>query len=302
MGTPDFAVPSLTALLNGPDPVVGVVTQLDKPTGRGMTMTASPVKTTAVERGIPLLQPRTLRDPETFATLEAWQPDLVVVTAFGQILPQAVLNLPTHGCINVHASLLPRWRGAAPIQRALLAGDSHSGVTIMQMEAGLDTGPILAMKQLPLDETMTGGRLHDTLATLGAQLLVSTIAGLKTGNVRPSPQPAEGVTHAAKLTRTDEKIDFRQPAATIQRRILALNPWPGAVAELEGRPIKILACRVADGSGSPGTLITLQNDGPEIACGEGSVIVREVQLPGKRRMTAQEWLRGHPLTIGMLWS
>ncbi|MBF0296754.1 MAG: methionyl-tRNA formyltransferase [Magnetococcales bacterium] len=302
MGTPDFAVPSLAALLGGPDPVVGVVTQLDKPTGRGMAVQFSPVKRAAMEKGIPLLQPRTLRDPETFAALEAWRPDLVVVAAFGQILPEAVLNLPAHGCINVHASLLPRWRGAAPIARALLAGDSHSGVTIMQMEAGLDTGPVLAMERLPLDEAMTGGRLHDALAVLGARLLVATIAGFKVGSIRPVPQSAEGVVYAAKLTRADERIDFRQPAGLIRRRVMALNPWPGAVAELEGRPIKIFDCRVANGSGLPGTLIALHNDGPEIACGEESVIVREVQVPGKRRMTAQEWLRGHPLAIGMCWS
>ncbi|MBF0126319.1 MAG: methionyl-tRNA formyltransferase [Magnetococcales bacterium] len=299
MGTPTFAVPSLEALLNGPDEVVGIFTQPDKPTGRGMSVRPSPVKQLAADRGIPIFQPQRLHHPAVLENLAALQPDLAVVAAYGQILPEAVLTLPAQGCVNVHASLLPRWRGAAPIHRALLAGDADSGITIMQMDSGLDTGPILAMERLPLAPTMTGGRLHDELASLGAQLLLKTIAGLKDKTIRPCPQPMEGVAYASKLTKDDEKIDFNNQAGRVQRHILTLNPWPGAVALLEGKPIKILHCRTASGTGPPGTLIAIHDDGPEIACGSGSVVVTEVQTPGKRRMSSQEWMRGHPLEIGL---
>lgn len=299
MGTPAFAVPVLDALLDGPDPVVGIFTQPDKPTGRGLHLLPSPVKQRAADhRGIPIFQPRRMKDPEAIADLTALQPDLAVVAAFGQILPPEILALPRHGCINVHASLLPRWRGAAPIHRALLAGDADSGVTIMQMDAGLDTGPILAMERLPLSPAMTGGRLHDELAQLGARLLVQTVAALQADAIRARPQPGEGVAYAAKLTREDERIDFSQKAGRVQRLILALNPAPGAMSALEGKPLKILHCRLATGSGTPGEILAIHDDGPEVACGEGSVILSELQTPGKRRLTATEWMRGHPLRSG----
>ncbi|MEO5332321.1 MAG: methionyl-tRNA formyltransferase [Magnetococcus sp. YQC-5] len=299
MGTPNFAVPILTALLNGPDQVVGIFTQPDKPTGRGMIVQPSPVKQEAANRGIPIFQPKRLKDPTVMADFAALQADLAVVAAYGQILPEELLTLPRHGCINVHASLLPRWRGAAPIHRALLAGDADSGITIMQMDAGLDTGPVLAMERLPLAPSMTGGRLHDELSFLGAQLLMKTVAGLKAKTIRPVPQPQEGVAHAPKLTRDDEKIDFNEKAGRVQRQILALNPWPGASAVLEGKPLKLLRCRTTSGSGTPGCIIAIHEDGPEVACGEGAVIITEVQTPGKRRMTASEWMRGHTLTTNM---
>ncbi|MBF0427485.1 MAG: methionyl-tRNA formyltransferase [Magnetococcales bacterium] len=299
MGTPTFAVPILQALLQGSDPVVGIFTQPDKPTGRGMTVQPTPIKQAGADCGIPIFQPQRLRDPATIADFAALQPDLAVVAAYGQILPEDFLTIPKRGCINVHASLLPRWRGAAPIHRALLAGDVDSGVTIMQMDAGLDTGPILAMERLTLAPTMTGGRLHDALAQLGAQLLMKTIAGLKAGTIQPTPQPKEGVAMAAKLTREDEKIHFHDKAGRVQRHILALNPWPGAVATLGEKTIKILRCRVTSGTGSsPGVIIAIHEDGPEIACGEGAVVITEVQVPGKRRMTAAEWMRGHTVTVG----
>ncbi|MBF0191509.1 MAG: methionyl-tRNA formyltransferase [Magnetococcales bacterium] len=302
MGTPDFAVPSLQALLDSTDPVVGIFTQPDRPTGRGMNLRPSPVKEVAAGRGIPIFQPEKLKDPAAIADCAALQPDLIVVAAYGQILSETLLSLPPQGCINVHASLLPRWRGAAPIQRALLAGDADSGITIMRMDKGLDTGPILSMAPLPLPATMTGGGLHDALAQLGARLLIQTIAGMKAGTIHPRPQPDEGILHAPKLTRADEKISFQEKAGRVQRHILALNPWPGATALLEGQPVKILRARVEHGSGSPGTIIALHDDGPEIACQEGSLIVTEVQIPGKRRMSAAEWLRGHAVKVGMGWT
>ncbi|MBF0213743.1 MAG: methionyl-tRNA formyltransferase [Magnetococcales bacterium] len=302
MGTPDFALPSLNALIDSTHSVVGVFTQPDRPTGRGMKLRPSPVKEVAMHHRIPTFQPQKLKDPSAIADCQALQPDLIVVVAYGQILPQAILAMPPQGCINVHASLLPRWRGAAPIHRALLAGDPETGITIMRMDQGLDTGPILSMESLSLSETITGGELHDALAQMGAALLLRTIEALKANRIRPTPQPDVGVIHAPKLVRADEKISFDQPARQVQRHILALNPWPGASALLENQPVKLLHARLnQEGSGSPGTILSLHDDGPEIACREGSVIVTELQPPGKRRMTAAEWLRGHPVQVGMCW-
>lgn len=301
MGTPDFAVPALNSLVAGPDPVVGVFTQPDRPTGRGMRMRASPVKEVAVVGDLPVFQPERLKNPNVLADLTALAPDLIVVAAYGQILPETVLALPPQGCINVHASLLPRWRGAAPIQRALLAGDQTSGVTIMRMEKGLDTGPILSMEAIPLPDGMTGGALHDALAELGARLLLQTIAALKAGSIQPRPQPDAGVTHAAKLTSADERIDFMASAEMARRQILALNPWPGAVARLDGQPVKVCGCRLGSGSGTPGTTLAIHGDGPEIACGAGSIVVTELQPAGKRRMSARDWLRGHGMRLDGVW-
>ena len=301
MGTPDFAVVSLQALLDGPDRVVGVFTQQDKPVGRGMNLRPTPVKQAAMVRDIPVFQPQRLRDPEAVAALRGLDPDLVVVVAYGQILSPEVLALPRHGCVNVHASLLPRWRGAAPLHRALLAGDRESGVTTMLMDAGLDTGPMLMAAGLPLGDDMTVGDLHDRLAALGGGLLLETIAGLKDGRVQPRPQPEIGVTHAAKLTRDDERIDWRCAAVEVKRRIHALNPWPGAHARLDGHPLKLFFCRLGDGRGgdvAPGEVVAVHPDGLEVACGAGSVVVTRVQPAGKRPMAAADWLRGRPLPVG----
>ncbi|MEO5341414.1 MAG: methionyl-tRNA formyltransferase [Magnetococcus sp. MYC-9] len=295
MGTPEFAVPSLEALLAGGDSVVGVFTQPDRPVGRGLKLTSSPVKQTATRAGIPLLQPLRLRDPEAVAALRALRPDLVVVVAYGQILSPEVLAIPAQGCLNVHASLLPRWRGAAPIQRALLAGDTHSGITLMQMEAGLDSGPVLSQRALPLPPGMTGGELHDHLARLGAAMLQESLPLLKTGALPAIPQTTEGVTYAAKLTAQDEQIDWQQPAGQILRQIGALNPWPAAHALLEGTSCKLFRGRLANGTGEAGRLIARHAEGPEIACGQDSLVVTELQPAGKRRMSAADWLRGQPV-------
>ena len=303
MGTPDFAVPALDALLGGPDSVVGIFTQPDKPIGRGLKRGHSPVKQAVANRGIPVFQPARMRDPGAVADLRALKPDLVVVAAYGQILSEAVLATPRFGCINVHASLLPRWRGAAPLHRALLAGDADSGITIMRMDAGLDTGPILAMHRLPLGADMTGGQLHDRLAGLGGELLLEALVALKSGTLHARPQPEEGVTYAKKLTRDDERIDWTRAAGQVQRQILALNPWPAAHTLLDGVPFKVFRCRVMQSQGSvvsaPGLLISLYADGLEVACGVGSVVITELQFAGKRRMGAAEWLRGHQPTLGV---
>lgn len=301
MGTPDFAVLPLKALLSGDDQVVGVFTQPDKKTGRGMKWQATPVKAAAQEAGLPVFQPHKMRDAEAVAQLRELQPDLVVVTAYGQILSEEVLAIPPHGCINIHASLLPRWRGAAPLQRALLAGDTESGISIMQMEKGLDTGPVLNMSWVSLEPTMTGGELHDILAKEGAGLLVDTLHELKAGKIEPRIQPEEGVTYAAKLTREDEKIIWTRSAAEIQRQIFALNPWPSASAHLGEKRLKFFRCELGENTpGKPGEVVALHKNGPEVSCGEGTLILTEVQNPGKKRMSASDWLRGRPLTEGDL--
>ncbi|MBF0162776.1 MAG: methionyl-tRNA formyltransferase [Magnetococcales bacterium] len=294
MGTPDFAVPSLERLCAGPNPVLGVFTQPDRPVGRGLKLTPSPVKQWAARQGIPVLQPPRLRSAEAVALLRDLQPDLIVVVAYGQILSPEVLAIPRHGCLNVHASLLPRWRGAAPVQRALLAGDSESGVTLMQMDAGLDTGPMLSQRRLPLTTGMTGGELHDRLAQLGAVLLQESLPDLQTGALIPTPQPDTGVTYAAKITPQDEQVDWGQPAEQIKRQIDALNPWPAAHTRLGGQTIKLLRCRLGAGTGEKGRQIAVQKEGPEIACGEGSLVVTELQPAGKRCMAAADWWRGQP--------
>lgn len=298
MGTPDFAVPALEALATGEDPLVGVFTQPDKPSGRGLRMMSTPVKVMARELGIPVLQPERLRRPEAVERLRLLQPDLVVVAAYGQILSPEVLALPTHGCINVHASLLPRWRGAAPIHRALLAGDAEGGVTIMGMDAGLDSGPILSQRAVTLPPGTTGGMLHDMLARMGGDLLMETIEKLKQGAITPRPQPETGMTYAAKLTRQDSWIDWQQPAAVIQRQLWALDPWPTAEALLADHPHKLFNAHLTRGRGAPGQIIALHADGPEVACGQGSLVITEIQPPGKRRMAAGDWLRGHAVAVG----
>jgi methionyl-tRNA formyltransferase len=301
MGTPDFAVLALKALLPGDDEVVGVFTQPDKKTGRGMKWLPTPVKVAAQAAQVPVFQPLKMRDSEAVEQLRALQPDLVVVAAYGQILSEQVLAIPPQGCINIHASILPRWRGAAPLQRALLAGDSQSGISIMQMEKGLDTGPVYKMSTCQLSPTMTGGDLHDLLAKAGADLLLETIREMKSGAIKPQPQPETGVTYAAKLTREDEKIDWSKTAVEIQRQIHALNPWPSASTWLGERRIKLFRCELGTINGNrPGEVIALHEQGPEISCAEGTVILTEVQNPGKKRMLASDWLRGRPIAVGDL--
>ncbi|WIH05487.1 methionyl-tRNA formyltransferase [Xanthomonas translucens pv. graminis] len=291
-GTPDFAVPSLRAAAQRHE-VVAVYTQPDRPAGRGRGLTPSPVKLEAVARGIPVLQPDTLRSPEALQTLRALQPDLMVVVAYGLILPKAVLAIPTHGCWNVHASLLPRWRGAAPIQRAIEAGDSQTGVCLMQMEAGLDTGPVLMSQRTPIGDSDTGGQLHDRLAALGAQVLADGLGLLRAG-IRPvpQPQPEVGVTYAHKLDKAQARLDWQQPAAQLALRVRAFNPWPIAEAVLAGERVRIhgaVALELAHAQ-PPGTVLAASKQGIDIACGQGALRLRVLQREGGKAITAADYL------------
>ncbi|PZP60480.1 MULTISPECIES: methionyl-tRNA formyltransferase [Pseudoxanthomonas] len=291
-GTPDFAVPSLRAAVRHNE-VVAVYTQPDRPAGRGRGLTASPVKLEAVKRGIPVLQPETLRNPETQAALRQMAPDVMVVVAYGLILPRAVLEIPRYGCWNVHASLLPRWRGAAPIQRAIEAGDSESGVCLMQMEAGLDTGPVLLSLSAPISETDTGGQLHDRLAELGGQVLADGLGLLRAG-IRPvpRPQPAQGVTYAHKLDKAEARLDWTQPAAVLARKVRAFVPWPIAEGEVAGERLRIHGAIAIDlaHNAAPGTLLAATRQGLDIACGQGALRLRVVQREGGKAITAADYL------------
>ncbi len=300
-GTPEFAVSSLRAAARHHE-VVAVYTQPDRPAGRGRGLAASPVKLEAVARGIPVLQPESLKDEAAQQQLRALQPDLMVVVAYGLILPKAVLAIPTHGCWNVHASLLPRWRGAAPIQRAIQAGDATSGVCLMQMEAGLDTGPVLLQQSLPIAGTDTGGQLHDKLAELGAQVLSDGLGLLRAG-LKPiaQPQPAEGVTYAHKLDKAEARLDWRGEAEVLARNVRAFNPWPVAEAQLGGERVRIHgAVALADNGGAaPGTVIAASRDGIDVACGQGALRLRVLQREGGKAITAADYLNARrDLQIG----
>ena len=291
-GTPDFAVPCLAAAARHNE-VVAVYTQPDRPAGRGRGLTASPVKQAAVARGLPVYQPPSLRDPAAQAELAALKPDLMVVVAYGLILPQAVLDIPTHGCWNVHASLLPRWRGAAPIQRAIQAGDTHSGVGLMQMEAGLDTGPVLLEQSLELAADETGGSLHDKLSALGAQVLADGLGLLRAG-LRPvaRPQPADGVEYAHKLDKAEARLDWRADAVVLERQVRAFNPWPVAEAQLAGERVRIHAAIAVPGvPGMPaGSVLAATKAGIDIACGNGALRLLVVQREGGKPVSAADYL------------
>ena len=291
-GTPDFAVPCLQAAARHNE-VVAVYTQPDRPAGRGRGLTASPVKQAALERGLPVYQPLSLRDPAAQAELAALQPDLLVVVAYGLMLPLAVLDIPTHGCWNVHASLLPRWRGAAPIQRAIQAGDSHSGVCLMQMEAGLDTGPVLLEQSLELAADETGGSLHDKLAALGAQVLADGLGLLRAG-LRPvaRPQPAEGVEYAHKLDKAEARLQWSEDAQVLERQVRAFNPWPVAEAQLQGERVRIHAAQAIPGvPGMPvGSVLAATKAGIDIACGKGALRLLVVQREGGKPVAAADYL------------
>ncbi len=294
-GTPDFAATALAALVAAGHDVALVMTQPDRPAGRGMALQASPVKQLAERHGLPVFQPATLKDPAAQERVRAVAADVMVVAAYGLILPQAVLDLPRHGCLNIHASLLPRWRGAAPIQRAILAGDTESGVCIMQMEAGLDTGPVLLSGALPIGSETTAASLHDELAALGARLIVEALARLPLPAVA---QPEAGVTYAAKLEKAEALIDWRQPAAAIDRQVRAFNPFPGAATQLAGLQVKIWRASPVAGAGTPGELLAVDRDGLVIACGDGALRVTELQKAGGKRLPAAQFLAGHPLSAG----
>lgn len=279
-GTPEFAAEHLKALLDTPHQIVAVYTQPDRPAGRGQKLMPSPVKQLALQHGLPVLQPPTLRDPAAQEELRALAPDLMVVVAYGLILPQAVLDIPRLGCINSHASLLPRWRGAAPIQRAVQAGDAESGVTVMQMEAGLDTGPMLLKATTPITTGDTGGSLHDRLAQLGPQAVVQAIAGLAAGTLQGEVQDDALATYAHKLNKDEARIDWSRPADELERLVRAFNPWPICHSTLDGQPLKVLAAEPAEGRGQPGQILDASKDGLTVACGEGALRLTRLQLPG----------------------
>ncbi len=299
MGTPDFSVPTLQAMAQQ-YPIAGVVTQPDRPAGRGKRIVAPPVKETALALGLPVYQPTSLRTPEAEQRLAEWQPDLILVAAFGQILQAAILDLPPHGCLNVHASLLPRYRGAAPISAAILNGESTTGVTIMRMDEGMDTGPILAQASCPITADDTTGTLTATLADLGAQLLVDTLPRWLGGELAAQPQDHEQATYCRPLTKEDGRLDWTRPAEFLSRQIRACNPWPGAFTTWQGRRLKILLARPHPGDPGncpPGQVIALV-DGIGVVTGAGLLELAEVQLAGKNAMDAQQLARGQRDFVG----
>jgi methionyl-tRNA formyltransferase len=294
MGSPDFALPGLSALAAARNyQVVGVVTQPDRASGRGRELKAPPVKTLALQLNIPVMQPEKLRAPEAMDQLRAWNPDLIVVAAFGQILKKDVLDLPRHGCINVHASLLPRWRGAAPINAAILHGDEETGVTIMQMDAGLDTGPMLASKSIRIRHDDTAGSVIQALSTLGADLLNETLPDYISGKLIPQPQPTEGDTYAPMLKKEDGLLDFTYPAIELERRVRAMNPWPGAWFEWNGNLLKVMrASVVSEEKGLVSGSRFMVEGRPAVQSAEGALVLDEVQPSGKKVMSGKSFLAG----------
>ena len=297
MGTPDFAVPVLETMYRNGIGIAAVYTQPDRPKGRKKTPAMSPVKEAALDLGLKVLQPERLRDPAVTAELAAIAPDVIVVAAFGQILPKAVLDIPPMGCINVHASLLPDYRGAAPIQQSILDGRSETGVTIMRMDEGLDTGDILLQKKIPIAADETGGSLFDRLSALGAEALMEALAGIRAGTIAPVPQPAGG-SYAGMLTKDMGRMDFSMPAAVLERRVRGLFPWPGAFTERGGKRLKITGAAVAEGSAPQGTAVRVSKNGFGIGTGDGILMVTRLQPEGKKEMSAAEYLRGYPLEEG----
>ncbi|WP_327439284.1 methionyl-tRNA formyltransferase [Pseudomonas donghuensis] len=283
-GTPEFAAEHLKALIDSPYDVVAVYTQPDRPAGRGQKLMPSAVKQLAVDNGIQVLQPPTLRNAEAQAELAALQPDLMVVVAYGLILPQAVLDIPRLGCINSHASLLPRWRGAAPIQRAVEAGDSESGVTVMRMEAGLDTGPMLLKVSTPISASDTGGTLHDRLAEMGPPAVLEAVAGLAAGTLQGEVQDDSLATYAHKLNKDEARLDWSRPAVELERLIRAFNPWPICHSTLNGEAVKVLAANLSTDSGAPGEILSASKDGLIVACGEQALCLTRLQLPGGKAL------------------
>lgn len=298
-GTPAFAEQALQAILSAGFNVVVALTQPDRPSGRGMQLTPSPVKQLALKHGIPVEQPVSLRNDDAQAMLRAYDLDVLVVVAYGLILPQVVLDMPRAGCLNIHASLLPRWRGAAPIHRAIEAGDTETGVCIMQMDAGLDTGGVVDEARLPILPTETTAQLHDRLAALGADRIVAVLQQLAAGGaLHALPQSEAGVTYAHKLEKAESLLDPVQSAAQLDRQIRAYNPFPGAVLQSDGKPIKIWQASIVAGQGIPGTVLAADDHGVVVACGDGALRLEVLQAPGGKRLPAADFLRGHPLPVG----
>ncbi|MBT8082271.1 MAG: methionyl-tRNA formyltransferase [Gammaproteobacteria bacterium] len=301
-GTPEFGRASLEALVEAGRAPVAVYTQPDRPAGRGRKLSASPVKRFAEAHGIPVLQPATLRSDEAVEELATLEPDLLIVAAYGLILPQAVLDVPKHGCLNVHASVLPRWRGAAPIQAAILAGDATTGISLMAMTAGLDCGPVFHSEEIAIGADETAGELHDRLAALGGQLLVARLDAILAGDIEAREQDESLATHAPKIDKRDAEIDWLLPAADVARRIRAYNPFPGAYTHVRQEPaptssalpqgtrLKIWRASVTDGEGEPGTVLQFDRDAVVVACGEDALRLEELQLPGRRRAPAREFV------------
>ncbi|MEA3464493.1 MAG: methionyl-tRNA formyltransferase [Thermodesulfobacteriota bacterium] len=298
MGTPDFALSTLAGLIDLELNMVGVFTQPDRPKGRGKKLAAPPVKELAAKHGIPVFQPQRLRDEEAVVQVAELAPDLIVVVAYGQILPQSVLDIPKYGCINVHASLLPRHRGAAPINKAIIDGDQIAGVTTMMMDIGLDTGDMLVKHSVDIFPQETAGQLHDRLAKLGCEAMVETVARLCAGTLKRESQDDSQSTYASMMKKEDGRIDWQQDAATIHNLVRGLDPWPGAYTTLEGETLKVADTRVCEGSGVSGTVLHADGDGVIVACGDGALKIDGLQLPGKKRLCAADFLRGRTLEVG----
>jgi len=294
-GTPEFSVPALEALIASRHRVLGVYTQPDRPAGRGQQVTMSAVKQCALKHRLPVEQPQTLKDPAAVERLAQYQADLMIVVAYGLLLPKTVLDTPPLGCVNIHASLLPRWRGAAPIQRAIQAGDKESGVTIMQMDVGLDTGPMLLERVAPLDARETGGTLHDRLSRLGAEAVLEALDAIAAGTAKPVEQPNEGATYAAKIRKEEASIDWSKSAVEIDRQVRAFNPWPIAETRWNGQQLRVWEAVVLDkkSAAAAGTVIATSSDGIEVATGEGTLQLTRVQAAGRKAMPAADFLRAH---------
>ncbi len=304
-GTPEFALPALAALC-AQHKVVGVLTPPDRPQGRGRTLKASAVKTAALARELPVAQPETLRSEAARVVLQEWAPEALIVVAYGLLLPREILALPRYGCLNIHASLLPRWRGAAPIQRAILAGDEETGVTIMQMDQGLDTGAILTQKRLPICATDTGGSLHDALALLGATGLLETLAALEGGSLSPRLQPQQGVTYAPKIEKAEARINWSEDARAIGRQVRAFNPWPVAETTLDGAQLRVHDAYPSDDkvvnvldtaskNAEHGEIIAVQDNEMLVRCGRGALAVTQVQQPGRKPVSVRDFSHSHKL-------
>ena len=299
MGTPEFACPTLQRLIDRGENVIAVVTQPDRPKGRGQKPEAPPVKTLAERHGIPVFQPVKVRTPDAVDHIRELAPDLVVVVAFGQILPQRLLDIPRFGCINVHASLLPRYRGAAPLNWCLINGETETGVTTMQMDAGLDTGDMLLTKRTPIGPDEDARSLHDRMALLGAEALTETLDLLVAGELQPVKQNDADTCYASLLKKESGEIDWRKKPGEIKNLIRGVTPWPGAFTQINNLLLKVFTVRTAEGTGEPGTILAAGRDGIEVACADGSVIIEELQLEGKKRLPAREFLAGYALQPGL---
>ncbi len=299
MGTPEFARQSLQALVeNNTNEIVGVISQPDKPKGRKLELSMPEVKSYALEHGLPVYQPVTLKDNAIFPLLRELQPELIVVVAYGKILPEYILNFPKYRCINIHASLLPRFRGAAPIQRAVMAGDKESGVTSMYMDKGLDTGDMILKAKVPIGEDMTAGMLHDKLAVLGGRILIETIERFKRGDFSAEKQNDAEACYAGMLTKAEGEINWNSTSEEIYNKVRGLNPWPMAYSVLGGKRFVVDMVRLSSGSGAPGQVLNADNSGITVACGSGAVKIENVKFEGKKKMTAEEYLRGHKIQPG----